>query len=185
MTIKTSDLCDACSGAQACALPFLSFGKKSTFAGDIRTVQAIEGIANLRQLVNEPGDGKVLVIDAGGLTAQAVFGDVMAERAVRNGWAGVIVNGMIRDATEINGMSIGIKALGTFPRRAGLDGGGDIDITVQFGGLVFAPGRRLVADADGVVVLPEGMTELDVPIADSVAATAAYAAGVQADGAGR
>lgn len=175
MTIKTTDLCDASADVQACELPLASFGSLRAFSGDIRTVR-IDGIGALRQLVNEPGDGKVLVIDSGGSRTQAVFGDVMAERAVRNGWAGVVVNGMIRDVAEINAMQIGVKALGAFPRRAGLAGDGEIDQPVEFGGLVFIPGRRLVADEDGVIVLPEGVTEADISVADTVAATAAYAA---------
>lgn len=176
MAIKTTDLCDASADVQACELSLASFGSIRAFVGDIRTVR-IDGISALRQLVNERGDGKVLVIDAAGSRTKAVFGDVMAELAVRNGWAGVVVNGMIRDVAEINTMKIGVKALGVFPRRAALAGDGEIDVPVEFGGVVFTPGRRLVADEDGVIVLPEGITEADIPVADTVAATAAYAVG--------
>jgi regulator of RNase E activity RraA len=89
---------------------------------------------------------------------------------LRNGWAGVVANGVIRDSEEIDAMEIGVKAHGTAPNRPSLAGEGTSDITVTFGGVSFIPGRRLVADRDGVVVLPEGLTEADIPVADAIAA---------------
>lgn len=172
--LKTSDLCDACEAAQACELFFSGFGRRRAFSGDIRTFRYAGGLKPLRDLVNEPGAGLVLVIDCAGMFSRALFGDVMAELAARNGWAGVVVNGAIRDRAEIDAMDFGIKALGTVPRRADRDGGGQRDVPVTFGGVTFVPGHRLVADDDGVVVLPAGLTESDVDIAETVAATAPY-----------
>jgi len=77
---------------------------------------------------------------------------------------------------EINGMAIGVKALGTVPRRGERTSAGDVDVPVSFGGVTFTPGQRLVADEDGVIVLPMGMTEKDIAVDEVVAATAAYAA---------
>jgi regulator of ribonuclease activity A len=91
--------------------------------------------------------------------------------------AGVVIHGAIRDGHEIDGMDIGVKALGTVPKRGERTGAGERDVAVSFGGVTFIPGRRLVADDDGVIVLPEGVTEADIRIDDVVAATAAYAAG--------
>lgn len=179
MTLKTSDLCDACEDAQACALPFRGWGKRRAFAGVIRTIRCHEelDIALMRNLVTQPGPGQVLVIDGGGSFARALFGDVMAGMASRNGWAGVVVHGVIRDGVEIDAIDIGVKALGTVPKRAGRNGSGQVDVPLSFGGITFVPGRRLVADEDGVIVLPEGISEIDVKVEDAVAATAAYAAG--------
>jgi len=176
MNFKTTDLCDACAEAQVCELAFTGFGRKQVFAGDIRTVHVEKGASVLRDLLNQPGDGQVLVIDGGGLAWRALFGDVMAALTVRNRWAGVVVNGVIRDRSEIDAMDIGVKALGTVPRRASLGAGGEIDVPLHFGGITFTPGARLVADADGVIVLPPGLTESTIAIADAIAATAAYAA---------
>ena len=173
---KTSDLCDACEDAQACILPLRSFGAHRAFAGAIRTIRCHEDIALMRDTVGQPGNGQVLVIDGGGSLARALFGDVMAALAVRNGWAGLVINGALRDCAEIDAMAIGVKALGTAPRRGERTGAGEVDVPVRFGGIVFTPGRRLVADADGVVVLPHGLTESDIAIDDVVTATAAYAA---------
>jgi regulator of ribonuclease activity A len=176
MTLKTSDLCDACDEAQACALPFRGWGKRRAFAGNIRTVRCHEDIALMRNVVCQPGNGQVLVIDGGGSIARALFGDVMAANASRNGWAGLVINGAIRDGLEIDGMDIGVKALGTVPRRGQRTGAGEVDVPVHFGGITFAPGRRLVADEDGVIVLPAGLTENDIAVDEALAATAAYAA---------
>lgn len=118
----------------------------------------------------------MLVIDGAGLKWRALFGDVMAGIVVRNGWAGVVVHGQIRDRAEIDMMDIGVKALGTAPRRADIGGLEEADVSVAFGGITFIPGQRLVADEDGVVVLPNGVIESDIDIATSLAATAAYVA---------
>lgn len=177
MTLKTSDLCDACEAALPCALPWRGWGQRRAFAGSIRTVRCHEDIVLMRDMVNQPGHGQVLVVDGGGSLARALFGDVMAGVASRNGWAGLVINGAIRDGHEIDGMDIGVKALGTVPRRGERSGAGETDVSLSFGGVTFVPGRRLVADDDGVIVLPEGLTEADIRVEDVVAATAAYAGG--------
>jgi regulator of ribonuclease activity A len=174
---KTTDLCDACAEAQVCELPFLGLGRRRAFAGAIRTARYRDGLSAVRDLLHQPGQGQVLVIDGAGLAWRALFGDVLAALAVRNGWEGVVVHGAVRDRAEIDAMDIGVKALATVPRRADLGAGpGERDVAVTFGGMTFVPGARLVADEDGVIVLPAGMTEADVRVADAVAATAAYAA---------
>lgn len=174
MTTKTSDLCDACDDIQACELPFISYGKKRSFAGEVRTVRYIDGLSGVRDLINQPGKGQVLVIDATNAGWRAVFGDVMAGLVVRNGWEGVIVNGLIRDSQEINSMEIGVKALGTAPRRVNPGGHSQSDTQVTFGSITFTPGSRLVADEDGVVLLPAGRNEADYDTQAVVAATASY-----------
>ena len=178
MTLKTSDLCDACEAAEPCALPLRGWGRRRAFAGNIRTLRVHEDIALMRDLVSQPAQGQVLVIDGGGSLARALFGDVMAALAARNGWAGLVIHGAIRDGVEIDQMDVGVKALGTVPKRGGRSGAGEVDVPVTFGGVTFHPGRRVVADEDGVILLPEGITEADIEVADALAATAAYAAGV-------
>jgi regulator of ribonuclease activity A len=175
MTLKTSDLCDACDDALPCALPFRGWGQRRAFAGNIRTLRVLEDIALMREMVNSPGHGQVLVMDGGGSMRRAIFGDVMAAIASRNGWAGLVINGCIRDGVEIDAMDIGVKALGTVSKRGERTGAGEVDVPVSFGGITFTPGRRLVADDDGVIVLPEGVTEASIRTEDVIAATAAYA----------
>lgn len=89
----------------------------------------------------------------------------------------MVVNGMIRDRAEIDEMNIGVKALRTIPRRADIGGRGEIDLPVHFGGITFTPGTRLVADEDGVIVLPHGLTESNIVVADAIAAIARYVTG--------
>lgn len=175
-TLKTSDLCDACDEALPCALPLRGWGLRRAFAGTIRTLRVHEDIALMRDMVGRPGHGQVLVIDGCGSLQRAIFGDVMAGVASRNGWAGLVIHGAIRDGVEIDAMDIGVKALGTVPKRGTRTGSGELDVPVSFGGLTFLPGRRLVADEDGVIMLPEGITEHDIRVDDALAATAAYAA---------
>jgi regulator of ribonuclease activity A len=176
MNWKTTDLCDACADAQVCELPFLGFGRRRRFAGAIRTVRCDGGLAGLRDLVHQPAAGQVLVVDAGGLPWRAVFGDVMGAIVGRSGWEGIVVNGWVRDRVELDAMDIGVKALGTVPRRADTGGTAAVDVPVRFGHAMFTPGAWLVADDDGVVVLPPGVTEADLDVAGTVAATATYAA---------
>jgi regulator of ribonuclease activity A len=177
MEYKTTDLCDACDEAQACELTFIGFGRKRAFAGTIRTARYSQGLNVLRELINQRGDDQVLVIDGAEAGWRALFGDVMAGLAARNGWAGVVVNGAIRDRVEIDDMEIGVKALGTVPRRAIIGGRGEMDVPIHFGGITFTPGARLVADEDGIIVLPPGLTESSIQLADAIAATAKYVAG--------
>jgi regulator of ribonuclease activity A len=169
-------LCDACDGVEACTTQFRGYGVRRSFGGSIRTVRCDGDISRLRDIANQPGRGHVLVLDNGGSVERAVFGDVMASLLVSNGWAGVVVNGAIRDIAEISAMDIGVKAVGSVSRRGDRNGAGAIDVRVTFGGVDFEPGRYLVADEDGVVLLPAGSTEEDIDVLSSVAATAAYAA---------
>jgi regulator of ribonuclease activity A len=174
---KTTDLCDACDEAQACALLFQSYGMRRAFTGPISTLRCHEDIGLMRDTVSQPGHGQVLVIDGGGSIARALFGDVMAELAVRNGWAGLVIHGVVRDADELNLMDIGVKALGTVPKRGDRSGAGERHVTLHFGDVTFTPGQHLVADPDGVIVLPQGLTAASIAVDTVVAATAAYAAG--------
>jgi regulator of ribonuclease activity A len=179
---KTTDLCDACDEAQACAMLFQSYGLRRAFTGPMRTLRIHEDIALMRDTVSQAGQGQVLVIDGGGSVARALFGDVMAELASRNGWAGLVIHGVVRDAVELNTIDIGVKALGTVPKRGSRTGAGERDVPVHFGGVTFTPGDHVVVDADGVIVLPSGLTAADIAVDGVVAATAAYAAGTPAAG---
>lgn len=159
MPIKTADLCDAHDEVQACNIQFRAWGRRHAFSGRIRTVRCYEDFGLFKQLLTEPGAGSVLVVDGGGSLARALCGDTMAALAVKNGWAGIVVHGAVRDVDEIDTMEIGVRALGSASRRGERKGDGEIDVPVAFGGVTFVPGRALVADHDGVVVLPEGVSE--------------------------
>ena len=154
-TTTTADLCDAHDDARVCALNFFSYGGRRAFEGRVRTIRCFEDFGLLRRLVEEPGEGCVLVVDGGGSVARAIFGATMAGIAVDKGWSGIVFNGAIRDSAELIALDLGVKALGLHPQRGTKVGTGEVDVPVQMGGVTITPGEWLVADEDGVIVLPK------------------------------
>jgi regulator of ribonuclease activity A len=152
MSFTTADLADVHQELQSCDLQFRNFGRSPRFSGAISTVRCLHDNALAKRVLSQPGAGKVLVIDGGGSMHCALVGDVMAGMAVANGWAGIVVRGAIRDSAALAMLDLGIKALGTNPRRGAKAGAGEIDLPVEFGGVVFTPGEYLYADEDGIVV---------------------------------
>ncbi|NMG30429.1 ribonuclease E activity regulator RraA [Aromatoleum evansii] len=153
MEIQTADLCDAHEGKLRIVSPmFRSFGGRAAFGGEIATLKVFEDNSLVRTALEGPGKDRVLVIDGGASMRCALVGDQLALLGVKNGWAGVIVYGCIRDSKAIGGMDIGVFALGTHPQKSIKKGVGDKDLAVTFGGVTFVPGQFVYADEDGVVV---------------------------------
>lgn len=149
----TADLFDQHGDVlQSCDLQFRQFGGRPRFSGRIRTVRCHQDNVLIRQVLSEPGDGQVLVVDGGGSLHTSLVGDVVAGLAQGNGWAGLVVNGGVRDVVELAGLDIGIKALGSNPRKSAKEGAGEVDVPVAFGGARFEPGAHLYSDEDGIVV---------------------------------
>lgn len=152
MQFKTADLCDEYGDSlQVCDPGFSSFGGRARFHGKISTIKCFEDNSLVREAVAEPGEGRVLVVDAGGSRRCAMLGDLLAAKAVENGWAGVLMNGLIRDSADIARMDLGVKALGTHPLKSVKKGVGERDVEVRFSGVRFVPGAYLYADEDGVI----------------------------------
>lgn len=153
MTTRTTDLCDD-HGNQARVVEeiFSDFGGLLAFHGKVSTLLAFEDNSKVREALAEPGDGRVLVVDAGGSMRRAMMGDQIAESAAKNGWAGVVIFGCIRDSAAIAEMALGVKALGTCPRKTEKLGQGLRNVTVRIGGTDISPGDWLYADEDGVIV---------------------------------
>lgn len=150
---KTADLCDEFGPAVQVAEPlFRDYGGATAFGGQIVTVKVFEDNVRVRQTLETPGQGRVLVVDGGGSTRCALVGDRLAQLACDNGWAGIVVHGCIRDAAEIGAIPIGLKALNTVPRRSDKGGQGEREVPVRFAGVTFTPGHYLYADPDGVIV---------------------------------
>jgi len=157
MTFKTPDLCDQFEAELGKTLRvvtpmFQHYGKRHSFSGQIATLKIFEDNSLVREAFAENGQGKVLVIDGGGSLRCALVGDQLAILAQKNGWAGVVVYGCIRDSGDINGIDIGVRALNTHPHKSIKKGAGDRDIAVTFGGVTFNPGEWLYADEDGVLL---------------------------------
>ncbi len=154
MTFTTADLYDEHEeNLGSCDLQFRQFGARRSFTGPVSTVRCYEDNALLKSVVEQPGDGRVLVVDGGGSAHRALMGDNIATIAADNGWAGVVIHGVVRDAAVLSSIPLGIKALGTNPRKSTKTGSGDRDVPVTFGGTTFHPGDQLWSDDDGVVVL--------------------------------
>ena len=153
MSVVTADLFDELGEAiQAVPMQFRSFGARTAFDGPIRTVRCFEDNALLKATLSTPGNGAVLVIDGGGSLETALMGDMIAELAVANGWAGAVIHGAIRDQKEINKLDLGVKALGSNPRKSTKTGAGELDVTLEFAGVTFKVGAHLYSDEDGILV---------------------------------
>ena len=153
MPFATPDLCDEFGAEVRVAEPlFRDFGGVERFAGPIATLRVFEDNALVRQALETPGAGRVLVVDGGGSLRSALVGGNLAALAHENGWSGLVVYGCIRDAAEIAGTPVGVKALHAVPRRSAKAGAGERGIPVAFAGVTFAPGAWLYADRDGIVV---------------------------------
>ncbi|MEN9629949.1 MAG: hypothetical protein RJA10_3177 [Pseudomonadota bacterium] len=154
--VGTADLCDADAAVQVIALPWRHYGARTRFQGPVATLRCPGHIGLMRETLAQAGEGRVLLIDGDGALDCALFGDRMAERAIANGWGGVVVNGAVRDVATLATLPLGVMALGSCPRRGRLESVGQADMPLQLAGVTVQPGRMLVADDDGVVLLPPG-----------------------------
>nr|WP_322625246.1 ribonuclease E activity regulator RraA [uncultured Flavobacterium sp.] len=153
MNFQTADLYDLYAERLQVALPlFFSYGSKKKFSGEIVTIKCHEDNSLVAEQVSTPGHGRVLVVDGGGSLRCALVGDNLAQKAIENGWEGIVVFGCIRDSAIINVMDIGIKALQTNPAKSVKRNMGVLNETVRFADVSFAPGAILYADEDGIVV---------------------------------
>ena len=152
MDIHTADLCDTHDQLSVVSPMFKSYGGRSAFGGRISTLKIHEDNSYVRKAVESTGEGRVLVIDGGASMRCALLGDQLAELAVKNAWAGIIVYGCIRDSKAIGAMEIGVFALGTHPCKTVKRNVGEADVPVSFGGVTFTPGPYLYADEDGVIL---------------------------------
>ena len=153
--VSTADLYDEHGDAlESCDTQFRQFGAVTRFSGPAVTVRCHEDNALLKSVLSEPGEGRVLVVDGAGSLHTALMGDLIAGLGVTNGWSGAIINGAVRDVVTLRTLELGIKALGSNPRKSTKTGAGERDVTVSFGGATFVPGALVFSDDDGVVVLP-------------------------------
>ena len=156
MSFATADLYDEYEEQLQIATPmFKSYGAKTKFSGPASTVQVFEDNSLVRAALEEPGNGKVLVVDGEASLRCALLGDMLALLGEKNGWEGVIVNGCIRDSAVIATMNIGVKALNTNPRKSVKKGAGERDVPVSFADITISPDDYVYADEDGIVVSKE------------------------------
>ncbi|GAA2075796.1 ribonuclease E activity regulator RraA [Actinomadura alba] len=149
----TADLIDDFEDElQSCETQFRQYGGRPAFAGPVATVRCFRDNALVKDVLGTPGAGKVLVVDGAGSLASALMGDLIAASAVERGWAGVVINGAVRDVVALRALDLGVKALGSNPRKSAKNGVGDVNVPVSFGGVEFRPEDWLYSDEDGIVV---------------------------------
>lgn len=155
----TCDLCDAHKGASDGAfrvLPpvFRDFGGRTAFQGRVSTVRCFEDNSMVKAAVESPGEGRVLVVDGAGSLRRALLGGNLGAAAAKNGWAGLVIDGCVRDVAELAACAVGIRALAPVPMPTDRAGQGQRDVPLQLRGVWVRPDEWLVADANGIVVLP-------------------------------
>lgn len=152
--IRTADLCDDYIDQLQVALPIglQNFGGNTVFHGEIVTVKCLDNNPLIRETLSEKGNGRVLVVDGEASKKCALTGDNISKLAHDNGWAGILINGCIRDSVAISNLEIGVKALYTNPIKSGKLPGGEVNVPVIFAGITFYPGHYLYSDEDGVVI---------------------------------
>lgn len=154
----TTDLCDDHSvlleDGRLAVLPpvFRHFGRRARFAGRVVTLKVFEDNALVRAALETPGDGQVLVVDGGGSLRRALFGGQLALLAQDNGWAGIVIDGCVRDTVEIDSCDIGVRALAAHPQRGAKKGAGERNVRVHIAGVPVVPGDWVYADGDGILI---------------------------------
>lgn len=155
--VSTCDLCDAhkneiTGGFRVLPPVFRDFGAVPRFCGKVVTVKCHEDNSLVKAAVDSPGEGRVLVVDGGGSLRRALLGGNLGAAAARNGWAGVVIDGCVRDVAELAACITGIRALASMPLPTEKRNEGQRDVAVQIQGVSVRPGDWLYADEDGIVV---------------------------------
>lgn len=166
MSVATTDLCDQFENDIHAGLihvlppVFQSFGQAKAFYGQAVTFKVFEDNTLIKKaLENDNGTGKVMVVDGGASVRCALVGGNIAKAGTNNGWAGIVVDGCVRDTGEINELNMGVRALAAMPLRSLKKGAGERDLGVHIQGVRVNPGDWIYADADGIVVSPKALHE--------------------------
>lgn len=151
---STCDLYDQfLAAARVPTTVFTHFGGRKRFSGRATTVKCFEDNSRVKELVQTPGRGRVMVVDGGGSYRCALVGDVIARTAHENGWEGIVVFGCVRDRIELDRLGIGVLALASTPRKSIRKSAGETDLPVNLGDVLCHPDDRVFVDENGVLVL--------------------------------
>ena len=152
MSFSTPDLSDENPEVKALSPILKNLGGKKVFWRKIETLQCPDDNSYIKELLNSEGAGKVLVVDASGISSVALLGDMIAEAGVKNNWSGIIINGYVRDIDVLGKLNLGIQALGAMPVRSEKKNQGQVGIDISFGGLTFCSGDYVYADNNGLLL---------------------------------
>ena len=151
----TPDLSDLHPGLRHLPLQFRQFGLRECFAGPISTIACYADNSRVSEAVTEPGEGRVLLVDGASALHRSLLGDRLAQLAADHQWAGVVIIGAIRDIEVIDGIDIGVQALGGCPVKTEKRGAGERDITLSVCEMTICPGDWLYADRNGALIGPQ------------------------------
>ncbi|MDX2321331.1 MAG: ribonuclease E activity regulator RraA [Moritella sp.] len=158
MEYNTSELCDIYTDMIDVVEPmFMNFGGKSSFGGKITTIKCFESLGLIAETVQQPGLGKVLLIDGGGSLRRALIDSDIAQMAFENEWEGIIVYGSIREVDQLDDINIGIQSLASIPVGADDNRTGEVDVAVNFGGVTFLPDDHVYADSTGIILSADAL----------------------------
>lgn len=160
MQYVTPDLCDAHPEVQVVEPMFANFGGRDSFGGEIVTIKCHEDNSVVKTQAEQPGHGKVMVVDGGGSLRRAMLGDMVAAQAAKNGWEGIIIYGCVRDVDVLPEIDLGVQALGSHPMKTDKHNIGQLNVVVTFAGVTFRPGEYVYADNNGIIV---SATALSMP----------------------
>jgi regulator of ribonuclease activity A len=161
MQLITADICDEYRDeVQVLSHDYKSYGGIETCHGPIATIKLDEENSDLISMLKEPGKGRIAVVDVGG-AFYAVVGENLMKFARDNGWAGILINGYVRDTKITKTIPVGLWALGTCSRKSHDKRPAQRDIELKFGGVTFRNGEYLVADHDGIIVAPKELLQED------------------------
>ena len=152
MQYVTPDLCDANPDVQVAEPMFANFGGRDSFGGEIVTIKCHEDNSVVKTQAEQPGQGKVMVVDGGGSLRRAMLGDMVAAQAAKNGWEGIIIYGCVRDVDVLPEIDLGVQALGSHPMKTEKHNIGQLNLVVNFAGVTFRPGEFVYADNNGIIV---------------------------------
>ncbi|MFM2486124.1 ribonuclease E activity regulator RraA [Celerinatantimonas yamalensis] len=157
MEYNTSELCDIYADTVDVVEPiFASYGGRTSFGGSIVTIKCFEANGLINQVIQENGEGKVLLVDGGGSMRRALVDEAIASTAIENGWEGIVLYGCIRDVDALEDLDIGIQSIGSIPVGADFeDEYGEINVPVNFAGVTFLPEDHLYADTTGIILSPD------------------------------
>ncbi len=149
----TPDLCDDFPDDIRVLEPlFNNYGGHKTFCGEVITIKCYEDNSLVKEEASKDGNGKIMVVDGGASLRRALLGDMIAENALKNGWAGFVIYGCIRDVDVIASLDLGVQAINTIPVKTEKRGIGDLNVPITFAGVTINPGEYIYADNNGIVV---------------------------------
>ena len=156
MTFFTADLCDQYNDRVSLLGPgYRNYGGADKFEGEIVTMKLDRANTDLVNLLRDvDGTGKVVVVDSD-QAYFAIVGEMLMKFSEQNHYAGIVLNGYVRDTVQIADIPVGLYAFGTCSWKYMQPIAGEQSVPLNFGGVEFKPGAYLYADADGVIVTDE------------------------------